>query len=1130
MAQPQWITPAGDLGTIPEGIFYQQTLTADTPVIATVTVTAASSTTNRFTCNSTANIYAGLNVIFSAENLALIGGVRSNIRYFVFEVYNSTEFSICATEFSTTVIPLTNGVGNMTGEFTQHVLYYLIAGQLPEGVQVSDNGLIEGTPKAVASLQGTPAEVAFDVTSKFAIRAYTRTRAGSVDRINDRTFSLTVTGQDVPEFVTPPGNIGTFYDGDPVDIQIEFSDPDPDEDIVIRVLTGELPPGLTVDPHTGLISGVIEPLVGPPSTAEPGYDATAWDEYPYDFGRRSASKNFQFGLEITDGKDNNVRVFEIFVYSKDSMSADTTDFTADNTFITADVVPTRTPVLLTPPGDLGIVRADNFYAFKFDGIDFDGDAIEYSVTVGAGIGFDNDGFDITGFDRGSFSLPPGLAINPETGWFYGYIPDQGATIQTYRFAVRVLKANQPSIISGFYYFTITITGNADTEVNWITEPDLGTILNGAISTLSVEAVNVGGRALSYRLESGSDSKLPQGLTLQPTGHITGRVSFNTFALDGGTTTFDTNLNTRLGILETTFDLSFSFTVNAYSAEAEQLGYQVGSIVISSGGSGYTSQPTITIGAPPNTESAVQATAGVATIVDGRITSIAIGNPGRGYSSPPIITISGGGGSGAEAVIILTESQATNAVSVFRRFTVTVDRYFNEPYERLYIKAMPPEEDRALINQLIQNQDIIPQNVVYRSDDPNFGVAKYVVYDHAYGLNSATIEQYVSSLDINHYWKNITLGPIRTAQALRPDGTVLYEVVYSEIIDDLVNAQGESVSKAVTLPYPINEGDSTEIDTVYPNSLINMRDQVVATVGQIAPPLIPVLPLWMTSKQTNGRVLGFTPAWVIAYVNPGESGRVAYNIQEQFGDQLNVVDFKIDRYELDRSQTHNWDPSSNEWIPQPPAATTFDKFRRPSGLRDLGFVDYATTLAFSEINWRPMDEIAALGGIDGVIGRQINNRTVIFVQQENFGEELSDDEAFTDYDPPFDLADVNSGSGSYDHDLYDEAVVLSNARRLAIYRFRVLDNNQVTLEWVQDVTTNDFVQVRFGDTFASDQLYIPAAPTPGLTRVTWSYIPEPPSEETVFDAGSTRFINIADRWTSTDAFDKYLVFPRTNILN
>ena len=810
------------------------------------------------------------------------------------------------------------------------------------------------------------------------------------------------------------------------------------------------------------------------------------------------------------------------------MSADTTDFTADNTFITADVVPTRTPVLLTPPGDLGRVRADNFYAFKFDAIDFDGDPIEYSITVGAGVGFDATGslFDETGigFDRGAFSLPPGLTNNPDTGWFYGYIPDQGATEQTYRFAVQVLKANNPSIISGFYYFTITITGDINTEVIWLTEPDLGVINNGAISTLAVEAVNRGGRSLQYRLQSGSNSKLPQGLTLQPTGHITGRVSFNTFAVDTGTTTFDVNLNTRLNINETTFDSKFDFTVNAFAASTEQVGYQLGALTVTNGGSGYVTQPTVTISAPPNTATAIQATAGVVTIESGVITAIAIGNPGRGYVTPPTVTITGGGGSSATASASIIEVDLTNAVSVFRRFSVTVNRAFNEPYETLYIKAMPPEEDRVLVDQLLLNQDIIPESLVYRADDPNFGVATSVIYDHAYGLTAASLDLYVESLDINHYWKNLTLGEIRTARALDSSGNVLYEVVYSAVIDNLVNNDGVSVNKQVTLPYPVNEGDSTEIDVVYPNSLINMRDQVIDTVGQITP----ALPLWMLSKQVNGQILGFTPAWVIAYVKPGESGRVAYNIRTKYGEQLNRVDFKVDRYEIDRSQTYDWQPyddsvSAGKWIPYPPAATTFDLTESPTNLTFRGRVDYATELAFEQINHRTLTSIAALGGIDGETGAFLNNRLVIFKKQEGFTG-MTNDEAFTDYLETYDQTGYDQ-SGT----LYDESVVLPLTERLSIYRM-ILTNGIVTLNLVAVTNLFDYVLITRGDTWAGYELYLPPSPTPGLLIRTWSLIPEEPGQETIFDGGSTRFITPADRWTNTDEFDKYLVFPRTNILD
>ena len=816
MAQPQWITPAGSLGTIPEGVFY-----------------------------------------------------------------------------STPVQAVANG---------EDVYFTLIAGQLPDGVQVTATGTVEGVPKNVVRVQGVPTEVSEDVTTRFAIRAFTRNPNGTVNRLADRTFTITVTGQDVPEFVTPAGNVGTFYDGTEAEIQIQFTDSDLDDRIRIRVLTGSLPPGLVLNPRTGLISGVIAPLVGPGGTATPGYDATQYDQYPFDFSTRSASKNYQFTLEITDGKDSNARTFEIFVYSKDSMSADTTDFTADNTFITADVVPTRTPVLLTPSGDLGRVRSDNFYAFKFEATDFDGDPVEFVS---------------------AFTLPPNLTLNADTGWLSGYLIDQGATEIEYNFGVRVRKSNNPSIISDYYYFSLLVVGDIETEVSWLTDPDLGNINNGGISVFSVRAVNVGGRDLQYRLVPGSNSKLPQGLSLLTSGNIAGRVSFNTFAVDGGTTTFDKDLNTRLNIDETTFDMSFEFTVNAYAPLTETSGYSLSSLVVSNGGSGYTSIPTVTISAPPAGVNAVQATIGALVIIGGEIVSIAVDNPGAGYGGPPTVTITGGGGTGAVAIPQLSGT-GLNAVSVNRTFTITVIREFNVPYESLYIKCMPPQNDRDIIDQLIENQDIIPVDLVYRSDDSNFGVAQNVTYVHAYGLTASSLDLYVQSLDLNHYWKNLTLGEIKTAQARDAQGHVLYEVVYSQIIDDLVNNQGESVDKEVTLPYPINEGDSTEIDVVYPNSLINMRDQVIDTVGQISP----ALPLWMTSKQSNGRVLGFTPAWVITYTIPGQSARIAYNIQENFGANLNAIDYKVDRYELDRSQTHNWQPyddstSAGKWIPYPPAATTFD---------------------------------------------------------------------------------------------------------------------------------------------------------------------------------------------------------------
>jgi len=73
-----------------------------------------------------------------------------------------------------------------------------------------------------------------------------------------------------------------------------------------------------------------------------------------------------------------------------------------------------------------------------------------------------------------------------------------------------------------------------------------------------------------------------------------------------------------------------------------------SIVVDSGGSGYTSAPGIVISGDGVDASA---TANISGIVN----SITITNPGRGYVTTPTITITGGGGTGARGTAVLTGS-------------------------------------------------------------------------------------------------------------------------------------------------------------------------------------------------------------------------------------------------------------------------------------------------------------------------------------------------------------------------------------------------------------------------------------------------------------------------------------------
>jgi hypothetical protein len=661
------------------------------------------------------------------------------------------------------------------------VFYQVIAGKIPPGIQINETGILAGNPQAVSTVQGVPLDIASDTTSKFAVRAYTKRVINGttvIDALADRTFSLTITGQSSIVWTTPSGNIGTFFDGTQIEeLTLQYSNSESFTDITVSLIAGSLPTGLTVS-NTGIISGYITP--NPDSTV--------------------TLTNYSFTLRVSNDISSDIRTFGLLVYARGTMTADNTHITADNTFITADTAPLQPPIITTPVGSIGFTRSDNFYAFQFTGLNFDGNAFEFIATT---------------------ALPPGLTLDPVSGWIYGYIPFGGVFAADYPFSIVAQEIDNPLNFSEPYSFSLTVSGPVNSDVIWLTPSDeierdrvpssLGLIDNGAASTFYVEAVNVAGIPLQYRLLSGSDSQLPQGLQLLSSGNIAGRVSFDTFTVDGGTTTFDVNLNTV--DQPTTFDLVAVFTVTAFSVNG--------------------------------------------------------------------------------------------LISVNKTFSITVVRRYETPYNNLYIQAMPPQDDRDLISALLQNPTIFPPRLIYRKDDPNFGVARQVIYNHAYGLTAATLDEYVASLNLNHYWKNLLLGQIETAQALDDAGNILYEVVYSKVIDNLVNNQDQSVDKQVVLGFPINRDTPEQIDSVYPNSLENMRDQVIDVVGQVSR----VLPRWMLSPQSDGRVLGFVPAWVIAYTNPGQSGQIAYNIQTQFNTQLNLVDFKADRYELDGLLSHNWDPDT-----------------------------------------------------------------------------------------------------------------------------------------------------------------------------------------------------------------------------
>ena len=423
------------------------------------------------------------------------------------------------------------------------LIFIKLSGEMPPGIQVSQNGYIQGVP-IITDEQRT------NNTYQFSVRA-----RNILGEIADRTFSLTVTNI-VPPQITPREQfLGDFFDGGYYSKQLFATNVNPETTLEWRIQNGSLPEGVTLDPATGLISGFIYPLPAEGSTGLSGYDETRYNQYGYDNSSLFRNKTYIFTVSVFDGANYDTLTYTLNVTAKSSWSADTTENSINDSYLTVDTTDVYAPIITTPPQSLPNIRSDSNFAFKFEAIDPEGDAIQFGLTAQSGSNFDLDlvGFDTVKFDQSGLDIPPGLSIDPDTGWMTGFIPLQAAVSLTYTFEVYAYKRDNPSIISETVTYSLTVLGDINNTITWYTASDLGIIDNGSVSELSIVAVSNLGKTLEYSLTA-DGSRLPQGLQLLPSGLISGRASFEYFTIDSGATVIDGT--------DTTFDNTYTFTVSA----------------------------------------------------------------------------------------------------------------------------------------------------------------------------------------------------------------------------------------------------------------------------------------------------------------------------------------------------------------------------------------------------------------------------------------------------------------------------------------------------------------------------------------------------------------------------------------
>ena len=352
----------------------------------------------------------------------------------------------------------------------------LISGRIPSGTRLENNTIV-----------GTIFEVAYDTTFTAVFRATTD------NEFQDCTIDFVVTGPDSPTWQTNEGLLAVgsnnslfILDNEIIDYQLVATDTDlsAGDELSYFIADGDgvLPPGITLS-DTGKLQGTTEPLLSldkrftgggydsAPFAGLPmdyavlssnGYGSFYYDTVDFDYNEptanlRKLNRYYPFAVTVTDGENFVRREFKIYLVGDDYLKADNTIMQASTGVFTADNTNVRTPVWITPR-DLGFKRANNYTTLYLEIVD---NWTLEGVVVYTLEDINNDG--------STSELPPGMALDSQTGEVIGRIPYQPAVTQNYKFTVRATRitTDLETVTIFANYYEDVLLGKTSFKINKI---------------------------------------------------------------------------------------------------------------------------------------------------------------------------------------------------------------------------------------------------------------------------------------------------------------------------------------------------------------------------------------------------------------------------------------------------------------------------------------------------------------------------------------------------------------------------------------------------------------------------------------------------------------------------------------
>jgi hypothetical protein len=352
-------------------------------------------------------------------------------------------------------------------------------------------------------------------------------------------FTWTVLNTNRPPVIAPIANQANA-EGQPVSVLVTASDPD--GDLVITYGASNLPPGVSINPLTGVISGVLTfesagnytvtvtasdgngptgigtrtfnwlvtnvnrpPVAFAPPRSNAEGDTVSYTITASDLDEDTLSYSatgLPNGISIDPATgtltgtlaNDTAGIHNVVITVSDGSATATAPFIWTITNVNA------APVVINP-GDQ-VDPENTSVSLQIVATDADGDTLQYSAT----------------------GLPPGLSINASTGRITGFLDYDSSGI--YSVTVTVTDGAEPRSVS----FTWTVTNvNRPPQV---TNPGDQTSDEGAVISLQVVASDPDGDTLTY-----SATGLPPGLSINSsTGLVTGFLDYNSSGIYNVTVT------------------------------------------------------------------------------------------------------------------------------------------------------------------------------------------------------------------------------------------------------------------------------------------------------------------------------------------------------------------------------------------------------------------------------------------------------------------------------------------------------------------------------------------------------------------------------------------------------------------